>query len=106
MPGSLPTAVQAAGNDGISQLARTVQNRVQGGALAGRAADQNAARLAQLGTVGDIGADSISARTAAGDILADRMGPLRSSSSANVSSLYRGGRSLPAVTLAAADTPR
>lgn len=90
VPGSLPTAVQAAGNDGISQLARTVGNRVQGGALAGRAADQNAARLASLGSVGEIGADSISARTAAGDVLADRMGPARSVSSGNVTRLYGG----------------
>lgn len=90
VPGSLPTGVQAAGNDGISQLARTVHNRVQGGALAGRAADQNAARLAHLGQVGDIGADSMSARTAAGDVLMDRMGPARGASKGNVSRAYEG----------------
>lgn len=90
VPGSLPTAVQAADNAGISQLARTVANRVQGGALAGRAADQNAARMAYLSQVGDIGADSVSARTAAGDVLMDRMAPVRSASSANVSGLYQG----------------
>jgi len=90
VPGSLPTGVQALDNEGVSQLARVVANRVQGGAMAGRAADQSAARLAHLGTVGNIGTDSISARTAAGDVLMERMGPVRNASSANVSALHKG----------------
>jgi len=77
VPGSLPTGVQAADNAGISQLARTVANRVQGGALAGRAADQNAARLALLGRVAPIQGDSISAAENAGRLVAEESGAWR-----------------------------
>jgi len=77
VPGSLPTAVQAADNAGISQLARNVQNRVQGGALAGRAADQNAARLAYLGQVAPIRGTAVEAAEEAGRVVADESGAWR-----------------------------
>jgi hypothetical protein len=70
VPGSLPTGVQAADNAGISQLARTVANRVQGGDLAARAAEQNAARLAYLNSVAPIRGDAITAAEEAGQMVA------------------------------------
>lgn len=77
VPGSLPTGVQALDNEGVSQLARVVANRVQGGAMAGRAADQNAARLAYLGSVAPIRGDAITAAEDAGQLVAKEAGERR-----------------------------
>ncbi|MDR2240062.1 MAG: hypothetical protein LBE33_06415 [Zoogloeaceae bacterium] len=88
VPGSMPTTAQAANNQGMSQLERTLVNRNYG-PLTEREAAQNAARLAAIdGVAPTSGMTRIEAADLAGDVIGREAAAARDALKGEIRALY------------------